>query len=134
MPSSWVQHDTVVARQSRLQVADLFREAGRITLGEGKSPIRLADSGASWYVARGAVDLFLVDLRRGVPEGRLHHFVSVDAGDIALEVAPLPSLDPALSFGLLAVGVTGTRLLALPQKHLRARAHQSGCLDALYGA
>jgi NHLM bacteriocin system ABC transporter ATP-binding protein len=133
MQSSWAQHSTVVAQRSRAEVGDLFTQHGQGRDVDGRAPLVLLDPDAVWFVARGTVDLFFVDMVDGEPAGRRRHFVRVEAGEIFLGMELLASLSPRLSFGLLAVGSTGTRVVQLDQARLREVAQARHALDAVHG-
>jgi NHLM bacteriocin system ABC transporter ATP-binding protein len=133
MRGSWAQHSTVVAQRSRQQVRDLFREAGRQVRAEGKAPLLISDPTTTFYVDRGALDLFLVEVRDGAAVGRRFHCARAEADELVLEFELLP-YRPEVWFGILAVGVPGTRIFAMDRERLVERAIKSGALDALHGA
>lgn len=133
MQSSWVQHSTVVAQRSRAEVGDLFRDHGVSRTIEGKDTLVASEVDQVWFVESGAVDLFFVDLYDGAARGRRRHIVRIEAGEMFLALEPLPSLNPRLSFGVLAVGGPGTRLFELTQTKLRQVARARNALDAVHG-
>lgn len=133
MPTSWAQHKTVVEQQSRLEVEQIFSKAGDARDLEGNAPLLCADTKRVWFVLSGAVDLFLVDVEAGAPKGRRRHVARIEEGELFLEMPVLGSRDDDRQVGVLAVGVSGTRVGALAQDKLRALARGLGALDAVHG-
>ncbi len=79
----------------------------------GKTPLLLDDPGLVWAVLEGRVEVYSVRIRDGVPAGaRRHHFTAF-AGDL------LPGLGTGdAGLVLLAAGLPGTRVAALPARLL----------------
>lgn len=84
-----------------LDEADLYEVAGN-------TPFLLNDPQHWWWVEAGRIELFVVELSEGRPEGARQHFSSVEAGSI---LSGLPC----------SQGKTGTALLAVPHVNTRVR-------------
>ncbi len=134
MQSLWAQHKTIVAQRSLEAVRSLFRREGKQLVVQGKAPLLLRNPAHTFFVQKGQVDLFLVDLVRGSPMGRRFHFVRVHAGELILGMEPLPSNDPDHAFGIIAVGMAGTALWTADRARLQECAQAQHVSDALHGA
>lgn len=88
----------------------LFAERGQAVTARAGQPLLLDGAGQAWWVAAGAVDLFLSRLEAGEPVGALHPLGRREAGR---SLWGLPGQRPARDWGLVALGNSNCRLLAL---------------------
>ncbi|MCM2256100.1 MAG: NHLP bacteriocin export ABC transporter permease/ATPase subunit [Vicinamibacteria bacterium] len=94
----------------------------------GNHPLLLADPEAVWHVSRGHVEVFSIGVLNGAPAGSRRHFFSAPEGDVLLGLDPV---EQGQGLGLLAVGVTGTRLRRAPLALLAERARTDEALAAV---
>lgn len=113
MHSSWVQHNTVVAEQTRAFLERLFIEGGEAISLAANRPMLLSDSAAIYFVEQGGVDVFMVDVVDKKPSGRRTHFLRVEKGQLMMGAELLPTLIESKSFGLMACGLPNTKLRKL---------------------
>src|SRR5437660_106540 len=78
------------------------------------SPFVLRGREQAWYIASGAVDIFLVDLQDETPHGPRRFVVRVEAGGALFGVARSDSG----GVGLLACPLPGTRLNTMAAAHV----------------
>ena len=134
MRSSWAPHRTVVELRATATVNQLFGLSGVPTDLGGNAPRLFDDHTKVWFVDAGAVDLFFVDVVEGQPTGRRRHFVRIEKGELMMGVPLLPTSTPGTSVGLLAVGVSGTKLLEMAHAELRKHAMPlRDALDSVHG-
>ena len=86
----------------------------------GNLPLDMGIPAAAWFIEKGAVDLFLVELRDGIEQSAPQHLMRVTAGRLLPGVAP-QSGDTLLT--LIAKGLPGTVLRRLPISSLAAIPH-----------
>ena len=107
-----------------------FEETGE-PVDAGSDRPWLLDGDGAWLVRSGQVDVFAVRVEGAQAVGSRAHLFRVEAGQPLLALGPTPA---GLSHALLAVGTSGTQLLALPQPVLRTvggRPEDAGELFAL---
>ena len=86
----------------------------------GNLPLDMGNPEAAWFIEKGAVDLFLVELGEGVEQSAPQHLMRASAGRLLPGVAP-QSEDTLLT--LIAKGLPGTVLRRLPISGLAAIPH-----------
>ena len=104
----------------RTTVSDLAARSNVSVPCEGNSPVVLDDNESFWYVANGAVDLFLIETKDGIEQAALQHLMRVESKRL------LPSFVPdrqnkdgsTTTLGLVAKGKPGTRLTRIPVSDL----------------
>ncbi|WP_347489124.1 NHLP bacteriocin export ABC transporter permease/ATPase subunit [Desulfoscipio sp. XC116] len=82
---------------------------------EGNNPVILG-AGKVWVVKEGQVDLFAAKISAGEAAGRRKYLFTAGKGDLLLGAEPV--VRGETQYGLLAVGCTGTRLLAAEIRQL----------------
>ncbi len=96
-------------------IAELAGRAGESCPCAGNLPAPLDDCDHVWFIARGSVDLFLVELRDGVEQASQQHLLRREAGELLPGVAPdREGGDKETTLGLLAKGLPDTLLMRLP--------------------
>ena len=101
----------------RVTLADLARAEGRPREMTGDEPAPLRDPSRALVVLEGAVDLFLVETTNGVPSGLRHHVLTAGPGALLFGVDGDDAFPPV---GLLAVGMSGARIVEMDLHALRA--------------
>lgn len=94
----------------------------------GNTPFLLDDPAFAWMLLRGAVELFLVRVEGGQPQGMRHHFASLAPG------AFMPGLSPDLGdlgYCLLAVPHVGTQVCRVSQAAFRRLGQDVAVREAL---
>jgi NHLM bacteriocin system ABC transporter ATP-binding protein len=133
MHSSWVQHNTVVAQQTRAFLERMFIEGGEKIELIASRPLLLSDPTTLYFVESGAVDIFMVDVIDQKPTGRRTHFLRVEKGQVLLGVELLPSLVENTYFGLIACGLPNTQLRSMPKSTCRKHAEILRVTDGFNG-
>lgn len=133
MLTSWAHHKTIVEQRARIAVEELFGSSADRWSLEGNEPRLFSDPARLSFVETGAVDLFLVDIDAGNPTGRRWHFVRVEAGELLPEMPILLGRGEQRGAGLVAVGISGTRIASMPRDKLRALARGVGANESLHG-
>ena len=98
-------------------LAELAAESGASVSCAGNLPLDIGDPQCVWFIDRGAVDLFLIESRKGVEQSAPQHVLRADAGRL------LPGVSPHVedtTLGLMAKGLPGTVLRRLPIASLAA--------------
>ncbi len=90
-----------------------------VTIG-GNKPFLLNDPKKVWMVYSGKVDIFAVRVEGGEAVGTRRHLFRVEAGDAILG---MDLKRYRREIGLLAVGLSGTQLLAVERTRLQELAH-----------
>lgn len=80
---------------------------GREVAAEGHQPFLIGNPNDAWFVIKGHVDIFAVQMENGQAKGTREHFLSVDEGDVILGI---DFNRFGIGYGFLAVGVSGTLL------------------------
>jgi ATP-binding cassette subfamily C protein len=78
---------------------------------QGNQPLLLDDPHTAWVVKSGAIALFAMQVRNGMPEGERQFLFTVNPGEALFGAALCPEQD---SLGLVAVALESTELLPLP--------------------
>lgn len=94
---------------------NMFGEEGYPVKVEGNSPLLLSDTENFWIVDSGIVDVFVVRIENGKPAGSRTNFFRAVEGDILFG---MNFERYGRGFGLIACGVTGTRLLRFRMSRL----------------
>lgn len=97
-----------------------IEQAEAITVGSNQ-PFLLDDPERVWVILAGKVDVFAVRVAEGQAHGARRHLFRAEAGQLLLGMA---LAQYRRAFGLLAVGVAGTRLLPIARAELEALARQ----------
>ena len=97
-------------------IGQLAARSGTAVPCAGNLPVRLEDPDCVWFIDRGAVDLFLVELKDGVEQAAPHHLLRCEAGRLLPGVAPDEQNDNGkdTTLSLIAKGLPGTLLQRLP--------------------
>jgi len=133
MHGSWTQRSTVVAQQTQAFLERLFVEGGEELDLEANKPLLLEDPKSIYFVERGAVDIFMIDVVNGQPSGRRTHFLRVEKGKILLGVELLPTRVETQHFGLIACGLPNTKLRRLDKTVAKKHADVLRVKDGLHG-
>jgi len=96
----------------------LFEAEGQACHARTGHPLWLSPPERLWLVSRGQVDLFLTRIEDGQACGALHPLFRMPAGAV---LCGLPCAD---GWGMVAVGLADTCLLALPRTRLMPQPHQ----------
>jgi NHLM bacteriocin system ABC transporter ATP-binding protein len=83
-------------------------EIGTRVALEGNRPLLLTDEDDIWLIARGKVEVFMVAVSAGKPEGIRHHLFGLQERELLMGIKPAGG---ATAMGLLVTGVSGTVLL-----------------------
>ena len=87
-------------------------------------PFLLNEPDTAWWIERGRIELFLVEIDQGQPKGSRQHFASLGPGALLL------GLDSSVltlgEFGLLAVPHVSTEICRLPLTRLRELSECNG--------
>lgn len=89
---------------------DIFRKSGTTIAVEGNKPLLIKNPNCVWLVKKGKVDIFSIEIKDNEAMGARDFLFSVGEGDVLLGVQPVGE---ERKFGLLASGVTGTRLIQI---------------------
>ncbi|NYT83245.1 NHLP bacteriocin export ABC transporter permease/ATPase subunit [Alcaligenaceae bacterium] len=85
----------------------------------GNTPFPLDETDTCWWLERGCIELFLVEIRNGEPHGQRHHFATIQPGTLLFglpqEEAPGPG-----AFVVLAVPHVDTEVRRIALAQLRA--------------
>ncbi len=100
-------------------LAVLARAEGEPFELSGLTPLVLSDPQSVWYVERGRVEMFTVEIDEGEAVGHRTNFTTIEAGQLMFGM-DLESF--AMGHGFLAVGKLGTRAWRLDIDALRAHA------------
>ncbi|MGB3288949.1 MAG: NHLP bacteriocin export ABC transporter permease/ATPase subunit [Burkholderiaceae bacterium] len=96
----------------------LLDEAGEHRMVSGSTPFLLTDPSQAWWLERGRIELFLVEIDQNQARGPRQHFTSIESGTL------LFGLDGAgpetAGSGLLAVPHAGTEIRRIDRKRLTA--------------
>ncbi|MDE0409379.1 MAG: hypothetical protein OXN81_16140, partial [Alphaproteobacteria bacterium] len=96
-------------------IADLAARAGISVPCAGNAPVKLDDPESVWFIDRGAVNLFLVELRDGVDQAAPQHLLRREAGWLLPGVAADEGAgEQDTTLTLIAKGSPGTVLRRLP--------------------
>ena len=96
-------------------IAELAARSGISVPCSGNVPVKLDDPDSVWFIDRGAVNLFLVELRDGVDQAAPQHLLHRDSGHLLPGVAPDAGAgDRDTTLSLIAKGSPGTLLKRLP--------------------
>ena len=100
-------------------LADLAVRAGAAAPCAGNQPVQLDDPDSVWFIARGAVNLFLVECKDGVELAAPQHLLRCEAGALLPGVAPDEGDDDeGATLSVIAKGLPGTLLKRLPASSL----------------
>lgn len=106
-----------MAEREFRSLAELALELGERVPCAGNLPLDMADPQCSWFIEKGAVDLFLTEWQDGVEQSAPQHLMRTDTGRLLLGVEPQVE-DTTL--GLIAKGLPGTVLRRIPVASLDA--------------
>ena len=96
-------------------IAELAARAGISVPCAGNAPVKLDDPESVWFIDRGAVNLFLVELRDGVDQAAPQHLLRREAGWLLPGVAADEGAgEQDTTLTLIAKGSPGTVLRRLP--------------------
>lgn len=98
---------------------NVFETEGLACQARTGHPLWLHGVDHLWLLERGKVDLFLTRIEAGQPCGALHPLFRLESDALLLGM-PAPADE---NWGLVAVGLPDTRLLALPRARLMAQLH-----------
>jgi len=128
---------TITAKQATEEAADAGRgwlmanAGGEEQVAEGHQPFLISGRSRAWLVISGHIDLFAIGVQDGDVTGMREFFMSLEEGDLILSV----DIERyGLDHGFLAVGSTGTRVLAFdwePVFSAAAAAGQAGVVGVL---
>lgn len=99
-------------------LAQGYDDAALITVGSN-TPFLLDMPDTVWVIVEGKVDVFAVRVEDEKPVGARRHLFRAEAGQILLGMA---LKHYGRGYGLLAVGVSGTRVLTIQRSHLETMA------------
>ena len=102
-------------RTQYTSIAELAGRSGESVACAGNLPVELDDANSVWIIDRGAVDLFLVEIKDGVEQTAPQHLLRAGAGGFLPGVAPD---EDDTTFTLIAKGLPGTLLKRLPASML----------------
>ena len=71
----------------RRRVAEIAASRGEAVATAGNQPLRLDAPDSVWFVERGTLDVFLVNVRDRTPEAPFHHVLRLEAGRLAFGAA-----------------------------------------------
>ncbi len=96
-------------------LAELAARLGTLVPCAGNLPVELDDPDSVWFIEHGAVDLFLIERRRGVEQAAPQHALRRTWGGLLPGVAPDESSDDdGTTLSMVAKGLPGTLLKRLP--------------------
>ena len=110
--TGWSAPGSAVSRLSSLK--------GRAVASAGNLPLDLSKPDTAWFIEKGAVDLFLVELKDGVEQAAPQHLLRAEAGRLIPGVAAQTE-DTTLK--VIAKGLPGAKLRAIALAHLSAAPH-----------
>ena len=110
--TGWSAPGSAVSRLSSLK--------GRAVASAGNLPLDLSKPDTAWFIEKGAVDLFLVELKDGVEQAAPQHLLRAEAGRLIPGVAAQTE-DTTLK--VIAKGLPGAKLRAIAVAHLSAAPH-----------
>lgn len=99
------------------QITWLEKQGVTLALPPGV-PLSLQDPECVYVVLEGKLDIFLVEMRNGEPDGARHHFIRVEPGNPVMGFDKLPGA----AFGVIANPVMGSKVLRLELKRLQQAA------------
>ena len=99
------------------QIIRLEEQGETLALHSGV-PLSLQDPDKVWVVLEGKLDLYLVEIHDGQPEGARHHFMRVEAGNPVMGFDKLPDV----AFGVIANPAVGSKVLGLKLQRLQQAA------------
>ncbi len=103
----------------RTSLAALAARSGASVPCAGNLPLKLDDPASVWFIERGAVNLFLIELKDGVEQAAPQHLLSLESGWLLPGVAPDErGNDEDTTLSLIAKGSPGTLLKRLPASSL----------------
>ena len=98
-----------------MSIADLAKQVGEAVPCAGNRPVALDDPDHVWFIARGSVDLFLVEFKDGLEQASPQHLLRRESGELLLGVAPDAEDDNReTTLSLVAKGLPDTLLMRLP--------------------
>ena len=96
-------------------IAELAARSGISVPCAGNAPAKLDDPDSVWFADRGAVNLFLVELKDGADQAAPQHLLRREAGWLLPGVAPDEGAgDGDTTLSLIAKGSPGAVLKRLP--------------------
>lgn len=98
----------------------VFQAEGQACQARTGHPLWLNGTDHLWLLDHGKIDVFLTRIEGGQPSGALHPLFRLEANALLLGLPEASGAD----WGLVAVGLPDTRLLALPRERLMAQLHQ----------
>ncbi|MBZ0283976.1 MAG: NHLP bacteriocin export ABC transporter permease/ATPase subunit [Anaerolineae bacterium] len=104
-----------------------YDETALVTVGSN-TPFLLDAPDTVWIVIEGKVDVFAVQVQEGKPVDARRHLFRAEAGQALLGMA---LKHYGRGYGLLAVGVAGTRLLLIQRTQLEAMAHEPETVSSI---
>ena len=101
-------------------IAELAARSGVSVPCAGNRPVRFDDPESVWFIDRGTVDLFLIELKDGVEQAAPQHLLRRESGWLLPGVAPdeQGDNDEGTTLSLVAKGLPGTVLKRLPASML----------------
>jgi NHLM bacteriocin system ABC transporter ATP-binding protein len=102
--------------EEELFLLRLRYKEGRLVEAGANRPFLLDDPSLAWVVYSGKVDIFIVSLNNGEPQGSRRHLLRLDSGQAAFG---LEKAAYGTGVALLAVGTSGTRVLRVPRARLQ---------------
>jgi NHLM bacteriocin system ABC transporter ATP-binding protein len=99
----------------RTSIAGLAARAGKSVPCAGNLPVKLDDPNTVWFIDRGAVNLFVVELKDGVEQAAPQHLLQREMGRLLPGVAPDEGGgEDETSLSLIVKGSPGTVLKRMP--------------------
>lgn len=99
------------------QITRLEEQGETLALHSG-IPLSLQDPDKVWFILEGKLDLYLVEMRDGEPEGARHHFMRVEAGNPVMGFVDPPDA----AFGVIANPAVGSKVVRLQLKQFQKAA------------
>lgn len=100
----------------RIALAELAVAEGVAVPCAGNLPVDLGDPGSVWFIEKGAVDLFMIELQDGAERAAPQHMLRAESGRLLPGLAP--EEEEATALGVVAKGLPGTVLRRLPVSSL----------------
>ena len=102
--------------QKLRSILELISTSGETVSCAGNSPVRLNDPNYFWIVERGSVNVFLVELIKGVEQSKRQHLICRREGQMLPAVALNSDAGESdkSQFNVIAKGLPGTQLKRVP--------------------
>jgi len=101
------------------KLLEFFLHHGSFQDIAGNKPFQLNNKDVVWYIEKGKIEIFSVNIENQEPAGARTHFLSRENGELIFGM----DLDTfGMGFGFLAVGIIGTRVYQVPTHLLQKQA------------